>query len=92
MNLEHSHQCKVNVAPHSVVSLNHSTKKDKLFFENLPDKFQRKEAVEVGGKLGISSATVGRWLKQMTEDYLEQSEYGMYQKVKNDKVDKMKSA
>ncbi|MDB4768744.1 hypothetical protein OAG16_01590, partial [Saprospiraceae bacterium] len=64
----------------------------KLFFENLPDKFQRKEAVEVGGKLGISSATVGRWLKQMTEDYLEQSEYGMYQKVKNDKVDKMKSA
>ncbi len=63
----------------------------KQFFENLPDRFQRKEAVEVGGKLGISSASVGRWLKQMTEVYLEQSEYGMYQKVKSDKVDKLKS-
>ncbi len=62
----------------------------KQFYENLPERFQRKEAIEIGKKLGISSASVGRWLKQLTEDYLEQSEYGMYQKIRNDKVDKMK--
>ena len=60
----------------------------KQFYEKLPPRFQRKEAVEVGRLLGISSASVDRWLKQMTKDYLEQMEYGGYQKITNDKVDK----
>jgi len=60
----------------------------KQFYEKLPNHFQRKEAVEVGRELGISSASVDRWLKQLTKDYLEQTEYGGYQKKQNDKVDK----
>ena len=60
----------------------------KRFFENLPEEFQRREAIRVGQKLGISSASVDRWLKQMTKDYLEQSEHGVYRKMVFDKVDK----
>ncbi len=61
----------------------------KQFFENLPEQFQRKEAVEIGKNLGISRGSIDRWLKQLTKDYLEQSEYGMYQKTKNEKVEKV---
>lgn len=60
----------------------------KRFFENLPEQFQRREAIKVGQLLGISSASVDRWLKQMTKDYLEQSEHGVYRKMFFDKVDK----
>jgi len=60
----------------------------KRFYENLPEQFQRKEAVKIGQLLGISSASVDRWLKQMTKDYLEQSEHGVYRKMVFDKVDK----
>ncbi|MFK8008965.1 MAG: DUF3987 domain-containing protein [Saprospiraceae bacterium] len=61
----------------------------KQFFEKLPERFQRKEAIEIGKSLGLSRTSIDRWLKQMTEDYLEQSEYGMYQKIKNEKVGKV---
>ena len=61
----------------------------KQFYENLPERFKRKEAIEIGKALGSSRATIDRWLKQMTKDYLEQSEYGLYQKIKNEKVEKL---
>ena len=57
------------------------------FYEKLPQRYQRKEAMEIGIMIGVSRATIDRWLKQITKDYLEQQEYGYYVKVENDKVE-----
>ncbi len=53
----------------------------KLFFDALPDKFQRKEAAEMGLKFNISERSVGSFLKSCLGKYLEQPEYGNYKKL-----------
>jgi hypothetical protein len=53
----------------------------KKFFEALPDKFQRKEAVEIGKKFDIGERSVGNFLKSCLGKFLEQPDYGNYRKI-----------
>ena len=53
----------------------------KKFFDALPSKFQRKEAVEIGKKFDIGERSVGNFLKSCLGKYLEQPEYGFYKKI-----------
>lgn len=53
----------------------------KKFFDALPDKFQRKEAIEIGKKFDIGERSVGNFLKSCLGKYLEQPEYGFYRKI-----------
>ena len=52
----------------------------KKFFDELPNKFQRKEAIEIGKKFNIGERSVGNFLKSCLGKYLEQPEYGFYRK------------
>ena len=52
----------------------------KMFLDALPDKFQRKEAIEIGKKFDIGERSVGNFLKSCLGKYLEQPEYGNYRK------------
>ena len=53
----------------------------KMFLDALPDKFQRKEAIEIGKKFDIGERSVGNFLKSCLGKYLEQPEYGNYRKI-----------
>jgi hypothetical protein len=53
----------------------------KLFFDALPSHFTRKEAVDLGATFNIAERTVGTFLKSCLGKYLQQPEYGMYEKV-----------
>ena len=53
----------------------------KKFFDALPNKFQRKEAIEIGKKFDIGERSVGNFLKSCLGKYLEQPEYGNYRKI-----------
>jgi hypothetical protein len=52
----------------------------RLFIENLPPEFRRKDAVEVGERYGLSWATVGRILETLTGSYFDCAQYGVYSK------------
>lgn len=53
----------------------------KKFFDALPDKFQRKEAIEIGKKFDVGERSVGNFLKSCLGNYLQQPEYGVYTKI-----------
>lgn len=53
----------------------------KKFFDALPDKFQRKEAIEIGKKFDIGERSVGNFLKSCLGKYLTQPKTGFYEKV-----------
>lgn len=53
----------------------------KLFFDALPNRFTRKEAVDMAATFNIAERTVGTFLKSCLGKYLQQPEYGMYEKV-----------
>ena len=53
----------------------------KKFFDALPNKFQRKEAVEIGQKYDIGERSVGNFLKSCLGKYLTQPKTGFYEKV-----------
>lgn len=53
----------------------------KLFFEVLPNHFQRKDAVEIAKNFNISERSVGTFLKSCLGKYLMQPEYGFYNKI-----------
>jgi hypothetical protein len=55
-------------------------KKEK-FFDSLPEKFHRREAVEIGTKLGIKERTIDNTLKSWTGDFLQKEDTGIYVKV-----------
>ena len=52
----------------------------KLFFDALPSKFQRKEAIEIGKKFDIGERSVGNFLKSCLNKYLIQPKTGFYEK------------
>jgi hypothetical protein len=54
--------------------------KQKLF-EQLPNEFQRKEAVSIGVKLGISERSVDDFLNNSVPKLLEKPKTGHYRKV-----------
>ena len=51
------------------------------FFEALPNKFQRKEAVEIAAKFDIGERSVGNFLKSCLGKYLKQPKIGVYEKL-----------
>ena len=53
----------------------------KKFFDALPNKFQRKEAVEIGQKYDIGERSVGNFLKSCLGKYLTQPKTGFYEKA-----------
>lgn len=53
----------------------------KLFFDALPSRFTRKEAVELGNTFNMAERTVGTFLKNCLGSYLIQPEYGVYNKI-----------
>lgn len=53
----------------------------KLFFDALPLRFTRKEAVDLATTFNIAERTVGTFLKSCLGKYLVQPEYGVYEKV-----------
>jgi hypothetical protein len=53
----------------------------KLFFDALPPRFSRKEAVELGATFNLAERTVGSFLKSCLGNYLQQPEYGTYNKI-----------
>lgn len=57
------------------------------FYEALPEKFERRQAVEIGQSLEISRTSVDRWLGQFSGVYLEVYTRGVYLK-KNGQVKK----
>ncbi|MDP3352972.1 MAG: hypothetical protein Q8S44_04455 [Flavobacteriaceae bacterium] len=57
----------------------------KLFFDSLPTRFTRKEAVELAKTFNMAERTVGSFLKSCLGNFLVQPEYGMYEKI-NSKI------
>lgn len=53
----------------------------KKFFDALPNKFQRKEAIEIGKKFDIGERSVGNFLKSCLNNYLTQPKTGFYEKI-----------
>ena len=53
----------------------------KLFFDALPNRFTRKEAVDLATTFNIAERTVGTFLKSCLGKYLHQPEYGVYEKA-----------
>lgn len=51
------------------------------FFNALPDKFQRKEAIEIAKNFNMSERSVGTFLKNCLGKYLTQPKTGFYEKV-----------
>ena len=76
---------------HSIIMFNNLPKQDeqgpfksgenkKMFYDALPNKFQRKEAIEIGKKFDISERSVGNFLKSCLGKYLTQPKAGFYEK------------
>ena len=53
----------------------------KKFYEALPIKFSRQEAVVLGDSFCIKERTVGTILKNCLGKYLTQPAYGIYEKI-----------
>lgn len=53
----------------------------KLFYDALPNEFQRKEAIEIGIKFNIKERTADNFLKACLGKYLIKSDTGVYKKV-----------
>lgn len=77
---------------HSIIMFNNLPKQDeqgpfksgdnkKQFFDTLPNRFTRKEAVELAITYNLAERTVGSFLKNCLGNYLSQPEYGVYEKV-----------
>ena len=52
----------------------------KQFFEALPNRFSRKQAIELAKNFNIAERTVGTLLKNCLGSHLIQPEYGVYEK------------
>lgn len=53
----------------------------KQFFDALPKRFTRKEAIELAKNFNIAERTVGSLLKNCLGSHLIQPEYGVYEKI-----------
>ena len=53
----------------------------KQFFDALPKRFIRKDAVELAKNFNIGERTVGNLLKNCLGSHLIQPEYGVYEKI-----------
>ena len=53
----------------------------KLFYDALPNEFQRKEAIEIGVNFNIKERTADNFLKACLGKYLIKSDTGLYKKI-----------
>jgi hypothetical protein len=56
----------------------------KQFYDNLPESFQRKDAITLGAQLNIKERTVDKYLKNLSEGHFlvnDEKNYGNYIKV-----------
>lgn len=77
---------------HSIIMFNNLPKQEeqgpfksgenkKQFFDALPTRFTRKEAIELAKNFNIAERTVGTLLKNCLGTHLQQPEYGVYEKT-----------
>jgi hypothetical protein len=77
---------------HSILMYNNLPKKEEggafkkddikqRFYEALPQKFKREEAIKLGEKFSLKPRTIDGMLKKLQPQYLISAEYGTYQKV-----------
>lgn len=79
--LQHSIIMFENLPKQGEQSVFKSGQNKKLFFEALPDNFQRKKAIEIAKGFNISERSVGTFLKSCLGKFLDQPEYGFYRKT-----------
>lgn len=58
-----------------------SRQNKKHFFDVLPKRFTRKEAIELAKNFNMAERTVGNLLKNCLSSLLIQPEYGVYEKL-----------
>lgn len=63
-----------------MAAFNNLPNNKRLFIENLPPEFRRKDAVEIGEHLGLSRATVDRMLETLTGSHFDCAQHGVYSK------------
>ena len=77
---------------HSIIMFNNLPKQEeqgafksgqnkKQFFDALPKRFTRKEAIELAKSFNMAERTVGNLLKNCLGNHLSQPEYGVYEKL-----------
>ena len=79
--LQHSIIMFENLPKQEEGSVFKSGQNKKLFFDALPQRFTRGEAIEIAKKFNMAERTVGTFLKSCLGKYLQQPEYGVYEKV-----------
>ena len=82
--LEHALHLFHRLAQKSRSTFQEMPSNKRAFFNALPEQFKRKDAIIIGQEMNLSSATIGRFLKQLNGTMLQQPEYGIYQKATND--------
>ena len=78
--LEHSLMMFNNLPKQGEQGVFKSSKNKQMFFDALPDSFQRKEAVELGETFGMKVRSVDAFLQICIGKYLEQPKSGFYKK------------
>jgi Protein of unknown function (DUF3987)/VirE N-terminal domain len=79
--LEHSLMMFNNLPKQGEQGVFKSSKNKQMFFDALPDSFQRKEAVELGETFGMKVRSVDAFLQTCVGKYLEQPKSGFYKKM-----------
>ncbi len=79
--LEHSLMMFNNLPKQGEQGVFKSSKNKQMFFDALPDSFQRKEAVDMGENFGMKARSVDSFLQTCVGKYLEQPKSGFYKKM-----------
>ncbi|WP_372772358.1 DUF3987 domain-containing protein [Mangrovibacterium sp.] len=81
--LEHSLTMFCNLASQQEATVYKMPNNKKKFFENLPDEFQRKQALEIGKNFDMSERSIDEFLNNCIPTLLEKIKTGYYRKIKN---------
>jgi len=79
--LEHSIMMFNNLPKQGEQGVFKSGKNKQMFFDALPESFQRKEAVEIGEMFDMKPRSVDSFLQTCIGKYLEQPKLGFYKKM-----------
>lgn len=81
MYLNHSILMFNNLSDQSESVIYKMSNNKKYFFDNLPLQFQRKEAIDIGVKFGLSERSVDEFLKSSLSKLLSKPKTGFYEKI-----------
>jgi hypothetical protein len=79
--IQHSIIMFTNLPKQGEQGLFKSSENKKMFLDALPNKFQRKDAIEIAKKFDIGERSVGNFLKLCLGKYLTQPKTGFYEKL-----------